>query len=185
LNDESTEIGVGTAVPNLPTLEDIHRKFGEAAEAAQVVETDLGTMLLFLAAVKEGIITATAEAFEIDGQRAADLLGRVDRQTLGTLIKNVNANTQSLDQIEAILLAALKERNRLSHSFYRQHNLRRNSGAGRAIMMNDLESIHNTLLDAMKALSLLSGIDLEALAARRDDAAQEVDEPAPYSHLPL
>jgi hypothetical protein len=31
-----------------PTPDDFYRKFGEASEAAQLLETDLGTMLLFL-----------------------------------------------------------------------------------------------------------------------------------------
>jgi hypothetical protein len=28
---------------NMPSLDDVYRKFGEAAEAAQLVETELGT----------------------------------------------------------------------------------------------------------------------------------------------
>src|SRR5437016_5656269 len=85
-----------------PTLDDIYRKFGEASEAAQLLETDLGTLLLFCGAVEEGLITKT---LKVDRQRAADLLDRIDRQTLGQLIKNTNGKTESLDQLEAILSA--------------------------------------------------------------------------------
>ena len=42
-------------------------------------------------------------------------------------------------------------------------------------MLNDLESIHHALLDAYKAVMLLSGIDLDTLILDR----------VPTSHLPL
>jgi hypothetical protein len=89
------------------------------------------------------------------------------------------------------LSKALDERNRLAHSFYRQHNFRRNSESGRAIMMQDLEAIHETLIQAMKALSLLEGIDLDELA-RRMEAVHEKNESAaaagddgPALHVPI
>jgi hypothetical protein len=39
----------------MPTLDDVYRKFGEVSEAAQLVETELGSMLLFFGAVDEGL----------------------------------------------------------------------------------------------------------------------------------
>jgi hypothetical protein len=109
---------------NVPTLDDVYRKFGEVSEAAQLVETELGTVLLFFGVVDEGLITPT---LEVDGKRAAELLGRINRQTLGQLIKNTKSHTEALNQLEPLLSTALEERNRLSHHFYRQHNFRRNS----------------------------------------------------------
>jgi hypothetical protein len=158
----------------VPTLDDVYRKFGEVSEAAQLVETDFGTMLLFFGVVDEGLITPT---LEVDGKRAAELLGRINRQTLGQLLKNTKAHTKALDQLEPLLSKALEERNRLSHHFYRQHNFRRNSEEGRSLMLDDLESIHNTLIEALKALSLLSGIDLDALVAAGLGA--------PIGHVPI
>jgi hypothetical protein len=157
----------------MPTLDEVYRKFGEVSEAAQLVETDLGTMLLFFGAVHEGIITPD---LEVDGKRATELLERIDRQTLGQLIKNTKRHTEALAQLEPLLSTALEERNRLSHHFYRQHNFRRNSEEGRSLMLDDLESIHTTLIKALKALSLLSGIDLDALV----DAGIEL---APTRHI--
>jgi hypothetical protein len=46
-------------------------------------------------------------------------------------------------------------------------------------MMKDLETIHETLLEAMKALSLLSGIDLDALAAQMAKAHESGEASAP------
>lgn len=170
----------------MATRDDVYRKFGEVSEAAQLIETELGTMLLFLGAVDEGLITPT---LEVDGERATELLRRINRQTLGQLVKNTKRHTDALDQLEPRLSAALRERNRLSHRFYRQHNLRINTDAGRALMLNDLESIHNTLIDVYKLLNLLSGIDLDEMAeklAKASDSgeAATVDEKQVF-HLPI
>lgn len=172
----------------MPTLDDVYRKFGEVSEAAQLVETDLGTMLLFFDVVEEGLITPT---LEVDGKGATAVLERINRQTLGQLLKNAKRHTDALDQLEPLLSHALSERNRLAHSFYRQHNFRKNSEAGRAIMMQDLEEIHETILTAMKELTLLSGIDLDALVqqiekAREnpDNSSSPPDETAIF-HLPI
>ena len=127
----------------MPSLDDVYRKFGEASEAAQIVETDLGTMLLFYEVVDKGFITPT---LEVDREGATALLGQVNRQTFGQLLRNSKRHSNDLDQLELLLSKALEERNRLAHSFFRQHNFRRNSEAGRAIMMEDLEAIHATLL---------------------------------------
>ena len=154
----------------MSTLSDVYRKFGETAEAAQLLETELGTKLLLVGAVEDGLL------IEPNPQRASDLTGRINRHTLGQLIKNLNSKTQSLDQIESLLSSALEERNRLLHSFYRQHNFRRNTDEGRALMLKDLESIHDTLLDAYKAVMLLSGIDLDAIGSEHK---------APTRHLPM
>jgi hypothetical protein len=59
------------------------------------------------------------------------------------------------------------------------NNLRRNSENGRAIMMKDLEVMHEKLLKAYKAVMLVSGVDLEKLVAERSDS------PLPTEHLPI
>jgi len=159
----------------VPTLDDVYRKFGEVSEAAQLVETELGTVLLFFGAVDAGLITPT---LEVDGKGATELMERINRQTLGQLIRNAKRHTEALDKLEPLLSTALEERNRLSHHFYRQHNFRRNSDEGRSLMLDDLESIHTTLNNAFKALSLLSGIDLDALV----EAGVEL---APTRHVPI
>jgi len=167
----------------MPTLDDVYRKFGEAAEAAQLLETDLGTMLLFFGVVDEGLISP---ALEVDSKAATDLLQRINGRTLGQLLRNSKRHTDALNELEPLLARALEERNRLAHSFYRQHNLRRNSDAGRAIMLTDLEFIHATLLAAWKAVNLLLGIDLDALAqqTKTDECAKHGGDSA-LVHLPI
>jgi len=139
----------------VPTLDEVYCKFGETSEAAQLLETELGTILLTVGAIDAGLLE------QPDKARASELFKFINRQTLGQLLKSLNRSSDSLEHLETILESALSERNRLSHTFYRQHNFRRNSDEGRALMMNDLESIHDTLLEAYKAVMLLSGIDLD------------------------
>ena len=138
----------------MPRLEDVYEKFGFAAEAAQLLETELGTMLLTAGAVDAKLINSPNPA------RARELLSFINKQTLGQLLRSLQRTTDSLDALETQLSRALLERNRLFHSFYRQHNFRRNSDAGRLLMLQDLESIHETILDAYKAVMLLQGVDL-------------------------
>jgi hypothetical protein len=146
----------------MPTLDEVYRKFGEAAEAAQLLETHLGNMLMMAKCVEDGLLEKPNPA------RAAHVLDSVNRHTLGQLLKNLNNHTQSLDALDELLVKARDERNRLSHSFYREHNFRRNSDEGRACMLQDLEGIHSVVLNAYKAVLALDGVDLDAI----DDVPQ-------------
>ena len=140
----------------MPTLNDVYRKFGEVSEAAQLFETELGNILIGIGIAEENLLA------DKNPQRASELFKHINRQTLGQLLKKVNSSIDSASHLETLLLRALDERNRLVHLFYRQHNFRRNSDEGRMLMLNDLESIHSTLLEAYKAIMLLSGINLDS-----------------------
>jgi hypothetical protein len=157
----------------VPQLDDVYRKFGEVAEAAQLLETELGNLLLMDRAGEHGLLTEPNPAL------VSDLLDTINRQTLGQLVKGLNGTDQKLCELETLFANALRERNRLSHSFYRFHNFRRNSDEGRQLMLKDLEQIHDTLLRAYKAVMLLSGVDLDALIA------SGAEPPAPTDHVPI
>jgi len=153
----------------MPTLDDVYWKFGYAAEAAQLLETELGNMLIQHGIVEENLVN------QPDPSRAAELFRQTDKHTLGQLIIRLKAKNQSIANLEDVLAKALDERNRLFHAFYRQHNFRRNSGEGRQRMLDDLESIHKMLLDAYKTVMLLLGVDLDKLSATE----------LPTKHLPI
>jgi hypothetical protein len=153
----------------MPKLDDVYRKFGDASEAAQLLETELGNRLIEHGIVKENL------ANQRDPHRAADLFREINKHTLGQLIAKLKTKNQSIANLEGVLAKALDERNRLFHSFYRQHNLRRNSDEGRQRMLDDLDAIHNTLLDAYKAVLLLSGVDMDTLSVTE----------LPTKHLPI
>lgn len=61
----------------MPSLDDVYRKFGETAEAAQLIETELGTMLLAARCIEEGLLEKQGPAL------ATDILDSVNRHTLG------------------------------------------------------------------------------------------------------
>jgi hypothetical protein len=153
----------------MPTLDDVYKKFGEAAEAAQLLETELGNVLLFFGAFEEDLMSG------MNPSRAAELVGEIDASTLGRLLNRVRAKTRLPDELEPLLAEALERRNRLAHSFYRQHNLRRNSDDGRGIMLSDLECIHESIIKPYKGVMLLSGIDLDSITSI----------PMPSRHLPI
>jgi len=141
----------------MSTLNDVYRKFGETSEAAQLLETELGNLLLEVGGIE-------ADLFHNPNPVVAmELMTKINRKTLGQLIRNAKRAVYSVNELETILSEAQSERNRLAHTFYRQHNFRRNSEEGCQIMMDDLEKIHHKILEAYKAILLLSGIDIEKI----------------------
>src|ERR1043165_4667481 len=104
---------VGETRIEMPTRDDIYRKFGEASEAAQLLETDLGSIALMIGCTEADLLERP------DPERANEIYQRINRQTLGQLLRSVRGSTETLDHFANLLDSALKARNRLSHSFYR------------------------------------------------------------------
>ncbi|WP_136256500.1 hypothetical protein [Metallibacterium scheffleri] len=138
-------------------MDDVYCKFGEVSEAAQLLETALGNILLTVGAIDADLLENK------DPEKAATLFKSINRDTLGQLLKRLHKSVDSAANIESVLTTALSERNRLAHSFYRQHNFRRNSDVGCDIMLNDLNAIHEVIITALKAVHILSGVDLDGL----------------------
>lgn len=157
----------------MATLDDVYRKFGEASEAAQLLETQLGNLLLKRKFTRAGLVGSP------DPTAATAIYRRVSKQTLGALIRNLGTTVDGIDDIGKQLADGLDSRNRLAHSFYLEHNNRRNSDSGRDVMLRDLESIHRDVLAAYESALRLSGIDLERLVRERGDA------PLPTDHLTI
>jgi hypothetical protein len=162
-----TSAGIGET--SMPTLDDVYRKVGETAEAAQLLETELGNVLLYFGAFEEDLLNG------MNPSRAAELVGEIDASTLGRLLNRLRAKTRLPDGLESLLSEALEERNRLSHSFYRRHNFRRNSDEGRGVMLTDLECIHESIIKAYKGVMLLSGVDMDSVSSI----------PTPTRHVPI
>lgn len=143
----------------MPSIDDVYRKFGETSEAAQLLETELGTLLIEIGATEKGLLSGSNPAL------AAELVNKINKNTLGATLKQLGPAFDTPDKLENLFSEALTERNRLTHSFFRQHNFRRNSEEGRAAMLDDLDSIHEIVWNAYKAALALSGIDLDAVMA--------------------
>jgi hypothetical protein len=153
----------------MPSLTAVYAKFGEVAEAAQLLETTLGNELLSIAVTEHGL-----------GEQANVVLARkifndVDRKTLGQILVALRSKGAVPSDLDQLLASALRDRNRLNHEYYREHNFRRNSEEGRGLMLQDLEAMHGRILAALEAMLRISGVDFENAAS----------DPLPTKHLPL
>lgn len=153
----------------MPTLHDVYAKFGEAAEAAQLLETELGNLLLAAAIEAHGFRKTQNKAL------AKKILGDIDRKTMGQLIQALKNTNVPDEALQDLLAKALSERNRLNHSFYRAHNFRRNTEHGRMIMLADLKAIHECILTAYSAVLPIADVEIP----------EEILLKAQSGHLPL
>ena len=150
------------------TLANVYEKFGEVSEAAQLLETELGTMLLAHECLDADLVSNP------DTAKASEVFQKVNKHTLGRLISVLKAKQRDLAVSSVVLEKALDARNFLSHSFYRHHNFRRNSPEGRELMLNDLERLHTEILDAYLALLSANGVNVDERVASGEN-----------SHLPI
>ena len=157
----------------MATRDDVYRKFGEASEAAQLLETELGTLLVMHKCIEASLLEYP------DSEKATGIYKQITRKTLGQLIRSIGTTVDSIGSLEELLKNALAARNRLAHNYFLQHNLRINSDDGRDVMLLDLETIHNDLLNAYKAAMLLSGYDLDKIVAGSNMIR------LPTGHLPI
>ena len=134
----------------MATREDVYRKFGLAAEAGQLFETELGTLLLGAQGLKGGW-HITPEP--IVGRK---LLDEIDGHTLRRLLGRVKTTVKFEESMEADFASALKARNRLIHGFFERHNFRIQTDEGRDLMMDDLEALHTELFNAWQAVSAMT-----------------------------
>lgn len=131
---------------------ELYAKYGIAAEAAQLFETELGTLLLGLRGVDEGwhIIP--------DGEAAREVLHEIDRSTLGRLLRSLRRHVKTESDLEEVFSSALEARNRLMHGFFERHNFRIQTVEGRRKMISDLDALHDALFAAWRAADQLTTI---------------------------
>jgi hypothetical protein len=139
------------------TRDELYAKFGRAAEAAQLFETDLGTMLLALEAFKMGWHRS------LDPELAAKFYGAVNRKTLGQLLASVREHVTFDEIVQTKFQSALVARNRLNHSFFQHHNLAIQNVDGREKMIADLEELHTELFQAWQIAQKLAELLTEKL----------------------
>ena len=126
----------------MTTRDEIYRKFGITAEAAQLLELELGTLLMSCHGVKEQLWK------EEKNIEANEIYKKINKSTLGMIISEVKKHTSVTDNIESTLAEALRIRNELIHSFYSKHNFKIETDEGREEMMQDLERMHEKLFNA-------------------------------------
>ena len=67
----------------MPSIDDVYRRFGETAEEAQLLETELGNMLLEICGKDENLFN------QLNQQRAGEIYDQINRHTLGRIMKHL------------------------------------------------------------------------------------------------
>lgn len=131
---------------------ELYAKYGIAAEAAQLFETELGTLLLGLRGLENDWHVLP------DGAAAREALENIDRSTLGRLLSNLKRHVTVDSDLEESFAFALKARNQLMHGFFERHNFRIRTEDGRKMMIADLDRLHGACFEAWRAASILTTI---------------------------
>jgi len=126
----------------MATREELYEKFGITAEAAQLFETSLGTILLAATGLKNGWHTAP------DPEAGKIALQSIESRTLGQLLHKLRSAVDIDDETIALFQNALRTRNGLMHGFYERHNFSIQTDDGRDQMLDDLEAMHDELFTA-------------------------------------
>ncbi len=145
----------------MASREELYAKFGITAEASQLFETELGTLLLCARGLELGWHILP------DGARANELMREIDRSTLGRLLSRLKLDVGLDDQILEKFSSAVGARNRLNHGFYERHNFKIQTAEGRDEMMGDLEVLHDALFGAWQLASGMSSLATEVIMRDR------------------
>lgn len=151
----------------MATRDDLYAKFGITAEAAQLFETELGTLLLCARGLESGWHVVP------DVASGRDLLREIDRSTLGGLLTKLKRHVEIDDHLSARFASALAARNRLNHGFYERHNFKIQTDEGRDVMMADLEALHDELFTAWQLAGAMTSLASEVIMRERDRGNQK------------
>ncbi|QCI94527.1 hypothetical protein [Novosphingobium sp. EMRT-2] len=144
---------------------ELYAKYGIAAEAAQLFETELGTLLLCLRALDEGWHIMP------EGEAAREVLDTIDRSTLGRALNDLKRHITIEGDLEEGFSSALKARNQLMHGFFERHNFKIQTEDGRKEMIADLDSLHGELFVAWRAADKLVTIISAVVRLRAENGA--------------
>lgn len=151
---------------------ELYAKFGIAAEAAQLFETELGTLLLALRGLENNWHVTP------DGDAARQMLDGINRNTLGKLLNDLKQHITIEGDLETMFFSALQARNRLFHGYFERHNLKIQTKVGREEMIADLDDLHGEVFNAWQTASMLSNTFTAAMRLlRRVHEGSETDPP--------
>lgn len=128
----------------MASREEVYAKFGLAAEAAQLFETELGTMLLALKGQERGW------HLQANPEEAAKFYDELNRRTLGQILAGLRQRIDLDEHGAETFDRALRARNRLNHGFFERHDFAIFAEAGRDAMLDELETLHSQLTEAYK-----------------------------------
>ena len=145
----------------------LYAKFGRTAEMAQLLEIDVGNVVLAIAVIP----VKTAEITEEERACFRALVDDLNRKPLGQLLKCIRPLIAIDERVVSQIDTALERRNYLMHRFFRTHNFRIFSEEGREIMSRDLDEIYRSLSFARAPLCAFTLL-LEKLAGREGKSEQ-------------
>lgn len=141
----------------MTTWEQIHAKFGVTAEAIQLFETELGTLILYIQGANNGWLAVP------DPESAQTALDRIERSTLGGLVTTLKKQIGIDQSLVGRFDSALQARNRLNHGFFERHNLKIETDQGRNEMFAELEELHTELFSAWQIARMMMELATTAL----------------------
>ena len=141
----------------------LYAEFGITAEKAQVLETAAGNVALAYVTHFVNTDEITPELTEL----FRSLVDDVNRKTLGALLKTFRTALNLDESIINTVDEALKQRNYLTHHFFRAHNFALFSEEGRRLMVADLKEIQVKLDKAHATLNAMCEI-LNQIAGRKE-----------------
>lgn len=150
--------------------DELYAKFGVTAEAAQLFETELGTLILCVRGLEEGWHVVP------DSDAAMRLLLDIDRKTLGQLLAKLRESFLFDEDLTDLFDKALNCRNRLNHGFFQRHGYAIGNSEGRDAMIADLEQSHQWLFDAWQEAGRIATAFQEAFLVAR---GQAIGSPSP------
>ncbi|TDH36272.1 hypothetical protein E2A64_13395 [Pseudohoeflea suaedae] len=134
----------------MATREELYTKFGIAAEAGQLFETELGTLLLCPRGLEYGWHLLP------NGEKARAVLDEIDRSTLRRLANSFKGAIRIDDDLADRFSFAQRARNRLNYGFYEKHNFKIQTDEGRQAMIADLEAIQEGLFQTWQFASAMT-----------------------------
>ena len=100
----------------MASREEVYSRFGVTAEAAQLFETEVGTILF----AREG--EERGWHLKANPEKAAVFYEKMNRKTLGQILTSLGEYLDFEDSVVECFELALKARNRLNHGFFERHN---------------------------------------------------------------
>lgn len=145
----------------MASADQMYVKFGQTAEAAQLFETDLSTIVLAI----EGRKNAWHISPNVTQARA--FYERLNRKTLGQLLQEVGRHISLDDDTAELFNEALNARNLVNHGFFERHNFAIQTEDGRQGMIEDLDRLHSRLHGAWKIAQKVAILLADTLNTRR------------------
>jgi hypothetical protein len=151
----------------MATRAELYEKFGWTAEAAQLFETDLGTIVLGAEGLRNDWHTKP------DPSTALAFYMKIGRLTLGSLLRQTRSLVTFDDEMITIFEAGLEARNLLTHGFFERHGDKIQTDEGRDSMIVDLESLHEKLFNAWQIAQAVSSAMLSKMSEAQSKRAPE------------